>query len=63
MITLFSMGAFERLVLKITPWGTALLPLGAAVFAGWLVLHETLPGPIWRNIFSKKQIPSCDPGK
>ncbi len=63
LITLFSMGAFERLVLKITPWGTALLPLGAAVFAGWLVLHETLPGPILRNIFSKKQIPSCDPGK
>ena len=49
LITLFSMGAFERLVLRLTPWGRALLPLGVAVFAVWVILHETAPGPLWRK--------------
>lgn len=49
LITMFSMGAVERLVVKITIWGRALLPVGVAVFAVWLVLHETVPGPIWRK--------------
>lgn len=47
LISLFSMGAFERLVLKIIPWAPALLPLGVGVFVLWMVLHETAPGPIW----------------
>jgi hypothetical protein len=49
LITLFSMGAFERLVLRLTPGGRALLPLGVAGFAVWLILHETAPGPLWRR--------------
>lgn len=53
LITLFSMGAFERLVVKITPWGRALLPTGVIIFTYWLLLHQTLPGPLWRNVFAK----------
>ncbi|MCS7306551.1 MAG: DUF2029 domain-containing protein [Thermoguttaceae bacterium] len=51
LISMFSMGAFERLLLPLTAWARALLPLGVVVFVIWLVLHETAPGPISRKSF------------
>ena len=49
LISMFSMGAWERWVLRVTPWGRALLPLGVVIFVVWLVLHETAPGSLWRK--------------
>ncbi len=40
LVTLLSMGAVERVLLKLTPLAPALLPLGVVAFAAWVVLHE-----------------------
>ena len=44
LLSLFSMGAFERAVEPVLPFAPALLPLGAVAFLAWLVIHETAPG-------------------
>jgi len=46
LLSLFSMGAFERAMEPIVPFAPALLPAGVAVFIAWLVLHETAPASV-----------------
>jgi len=43
LLSLFSMGAFERAVQPVLPCAPALLPLGVLLFVSWLVIHETAP--------------------
>lgn len=50
MISVFSMGTFERLAQPAVPFAPALLPSGVVVFILWLMVHETAPRTVTADL-------------